>query len=240
MAHCVFFSEIGSTNKAMVPWLFAQKGKYNKMCCPLEPIRPSPTQVSLHTSPTQLARMSWDVYNCPFVKARVRNPSEAEEQVHLKSCFSLSSQTGYRNKCEFLISVGADGEDKTIGFRLGKYKGGSCAVVGPAESCHVSAEAKKVVSEFQTFIRYWNFKRRTENSLASNLCHTFPSLRSTWQMYRPQDNTVLCVQARDVWRALEAADRTDHEDQTNHGYSLLQPAGDETFSTLCQSLFSYF
>ncbi|XP_037536527.1 tRNA (uracil-5-)-methyltransferase homolog A [Nematolebias whitei] len=98
-------NEIGSTNKAMLPWLFAQKGKFNKMCCPLEAIRPSPTQ------------------------------------------------TEYRNKCEFLISVGADGEDKTIGFRLGKYKGGSCAVVGPAETCHVSAEAKRVVSEFQNFIR---------------------------------------------------------------------------------------
>ncbi|XP_070760377.1 tRNA (uracil-5-)-methyltransferase homolog A [Enoplosus armatus] len=97
--------EIGGTNKAMLPWLFAQKGKYNKMCCPLETIRPSPTQ------------------------------------------------TEYRNKCEFLISVGADGEDKTVGFRLGKYKGGSCAVVGPAETRHVSAEAKRVVGEFQKFIR---------------------------------------------------------------------------------------
>uniref|UniRef100_A0A672ITF7 tRNA (uracil(54)-C(5))-methyltransferase n=1 Tax=Salarias fasciatus TaxID=181472 RepID=A0A672ITF7_SALFA len=97
--------EIGSTNKAMVPWLFAQKGKYNNLCCPLEKIRPSPLQKE------------------------------------------------YRNKCEFLISMGADGEDKTIGFRLGKYKGGSCAVVGPAETCHVSAEAKRVVSDFQKFIR---------------------------------------------------------------------------------------
>uniref|UniRef100_A0A1A8FYW0 tRNA (uracil(54)-C(5))-methyltransferase n=1 Tax=Nothobranchius korthausae TaxID=1143690 RepID=A0A1A8FYW0_9TELE len=97
--------EIGSTNKAMLPWLFAQKGKFKKMCCPLEGVRQSPTQ------------------------------------------------TGYRNKCEFLISVGADGEDKTIGFRLGKYKGGSCAVVGPEGTCHVSAEAKKVVSVFQKFIR---------------------------------------------------------------------------------------
>ncbi|XP_034026985.1 tRNA (uracil-5-)-methyltransferase homolog A [Thalassophryne amazonica] len=97
--------EIGSTNKAMLPWLFAQKGKYNKMCCQLEEIRPSP------------------------------------------------SETEYRNKCEFLISVGADGENKTIGFRLGKYKGGSCAVVGPEETCHVSVEAKRVVSDFQKFIR---------------------------------------------------------------------------------------
>lgn len=97
--------EIGNTNKAMLPWLFAQKGKYNKMCCPLEDIQPSPTQ------------------------------------------------TEYRNKCEFLISKGADGEDKTIGFRLSKYKGGSCAVVSPAETSHVSAEAKRVVNEFQKFIR---------------------------------------------------------------------------------------
>nr|XP_061804738.1 tRNA (uracil-5-)-methyltransferase homolog A-like [Nerophis lumbriciformis] len=97
--------EIASTNKAMLPRLFDIKGKHNRMCCPMEAIRPSPTQ------------------------------------------------TDYRNKCEFLISMGADGEDKTVGFRLGKYKGGSCAVVGPAEACHVSAEAKKVVQQFQKFIR---------------------------------------------------------------------------------------
>ncbi|XP_077456327.1 tRNA (uracil-5-)-methyltransferase homolog A [Stigmatopora argus] len=97
--------EIASTNKAMLPWLFDIKGKHNRMCCPMEPIHPSPIQ------------------------------------------------TEYRNKCEFLISMGADGEDKTVGFRLGKYKGGSCAVVGPAEACHVSAEGKKVAHEFQKFIR---------------------------------------------------------------------------------------
>ncbi|KAM6964836.1 tRNA (uracil-5-)-methyltransferase homolog A [Aplochiton taeniatus] len=97
--------EIGDTNKAMLPWLFVQKEKFDRMCCPLEDIKPSP------------------------------------------------SLTEYRNKCEFLISMGADGEDKTIGFRLGKYKGGSCAVVGPSETTHVSAEAKRVVREFQKFIR---------------------------------------------------------------------------------------
>ena len=49
--------------------------------------------------------------------------------------------------------MGANGEDKTVGFRLGKYKGGSCAVVGPSDSIHVSARAKRVVSEVQKFIR---------------------------------------------------------------------------------------
>ncbi|XP_061763089.1 tRNA (uracil-5-)-methyltransferase homolog A [Nerophis ophidion] len=78
---------------------------------------------------------------------------------HNKMCCPLETiqpsptQTNYRNKCEFLVSMGADGEDKTVGFRLGKYKGGSCAVVGPEEACHVSAEAKEVVHAFQNFIR---------------------------------------------------------------------------------------
>ncbi|XP_061115501.1 tRNA (uracil-5-)-methyltransferase homolog A [Conger conger] len=97
--------EIGNNNRAMLPWLFVQKEKHNKMCCPLEPIRPSPVQ------------------------------------------------TEYRNKCEFLVGIGANGEDKTVGFRLGKYKGGSCAVVGPSESIHVPPEAKKVVQAFQDYIR---------------------------------------------------------------------------------------
>uniref|UniRef100_A0AAY4BTC6 tRNA (uracil(54)-C(5))-methyltransferase n=1 Tax=Denticeps clupeoides TaxID=299321 RepID=A0AAY4BTC6_9TELE len=97
--------EIGNCNKAMLPWLFVQKEKYNKMCCPLEPIRSSPVQ------------------------------------------------TEYRNKCEFLIGVGADGEDKTVGFRLGKYKGGSCAVVGPGDTIHVPPVTKRVVQDFQDYIR---------------------------------------------------------------------------------------
>ncbi|XP_036382403.1 tRNA (uracil-5-)-methyltransferase homolog A [Megalops cyprinoides] len=97
--------EIGNNNKAMLPWLFVQKEKYNKMCCPLEAIRSSPVQ------------------------------------------------TEYRNKCEFLIGMGADGEDKTVGFRLGKYKGGSCAVVAPSDTIHVPVEAKRVVKDFQDYIR---------------------------------------------------------------------------------------
>ncbi|NP_001279446.1 tRNA (uracil-5-)-methyltransferase homolog A [Callorhinchus milii] len=62
-------------------------------------------------------------------------------------------QTEYRNKCEFLIGVGANGEDKTIGCRLGKYKGGSCAVVEPFETIHIPAKMKAVVKSFQDYIR---------------------------------------------------------------------------------------
>ncbi|XP_017580704.2 tRNA (uracil-5-)-methyltransferase homolog A [Pygocentrus nattereri] len=62
-------------------------------------------------------------------------------------------QTEYRNKCEFVIGTGADGEDKTVGFRLGKYKGGSCAVVSPSDTIHIPKDAKRVVQAFQQYIR---------------------------------------------------------------------------------------
>uniref|UniRef100_A0A8C5PA94 tRNA (uracil(54)-C(5))-methyltransferase n=1 Tax=Leptobrachium leishanense TaxID=445787 RepID=A0A8C5PA94_9ANUR len=97
--------EIGNNNKALVPWLLDQKQKYNKICCPLEGVSPSPTQ------------------------------------------------TEYRNKCEFLIGIGANQEDKTVGCRLGKYKGGSCAVVEPYDTIHIPAVTKKVVKAFQDHIR---------------------------------------------------------------------------------------
>lgn len=97
--------EIGSTNRALVPWLLSQKRKHNKACCPLEGVRPSP------------------------------------------------QQTEYRNKCEFLIGVGVDGEDNTVGCRLGKYKGGTCAVAAPFDTVHIPKATKQVVKAFQDFIR---------------------------------------------------------------------------------------
>ncbi|XP_073415144.1 tRNA (uracil-5-)-methyltransferase homolog A [Dendrobates tinctorius] len=97
--------EIGNNNKALLPWLFVQKQKYNKVCCPLEGVRSSPVQ------------------------------------------------TEYRNKCEFLIGAGASNEDKTVGFRLGKYKGGTCAVVEPFDTVHIPSITKKVAKAFQDYIR---------------------------------------------------------------------------------------
>lgn len=97
--------EIGGTNRALLPWLLAQRHRYNKACCPLEGVRPSP------------------------------------------------QQTEYRNKCEFLVGVGVGGEDNTVGCRLGRYRGGSCAVAAPFDTVHIPAAAKQVVKAFQDFIR---------------------------------------------------------------------------------------
>lgn len=63
-------------------------------------------------------------------------------------------QTEYRNKCEFLVGVGVDGEDNTVGCRLGKYKGGTCAVASPFDTVHIPDAAKQVVKAFQEFIRW--------------------------------------------------------------------------------------
>nr|XP_056715447.1 tRNA (uracil-5-)-methyltransferase homolog A [Euleptes europaea] len=97
--------EIGNNNRALLPWLFVQKEKYNGLCCCLEGVKASP------------------------------------------------SQTEYRNKCEFLIGIGPNQEDKSVGFRLSKYKSGTCAVVEPFETVHIPAVAKKVVKAFQDYIR---------------------------------------------------------------------------------------
>ncbi|MEJ1283388.1 TRM2 tRNA methyltransferase 2A [Cricetulus griseus] len=97
--------EIGSTNRALLPWLLTQRQRHNKACCPLEGVRPSP------------------------------------------------QQTEYRNKCEFLVGVGIDGEDNTVGCRFGKYKGGTCAVAAPFDTVHIPEATKQVVKAFQEFIR---------------------------------------------------------------------------------------
>ncbi|KAJ7309693.1 hypothetical protein JRQ81_007753 [Phrynocephalus forsythii] len=97
--------EIGNNNRALLPWLFVQKEKYDGLCSPLDGVKASPIQ------------------------------------------------TEYRNKCEFLIGMGPNQEDKTVGFRLGKYKGGTCAVVEPFDTIHIPGVAKKVVKAFQEYIR---------------------------------------------------------------------------------------
>ncbi|XP_068956891.1 tRNA (uracil-5-)-methyltransferase homolog A [Petaurus breviceps papuanus] len=97
--------EIGNSNRALLPWLFVQKQKFNRICCPLEGVKASPLQ------------------------------------------------TEYRNKCEFLIGVGVDHADKTVGCRLGKYKGGTCAVVEPFDTIHIPSGTKRVVRAFQEYIR---------------------------------------------------------------------------------------
>ncbi|KAM6155703.1 tRNA (uracil-5-)-methyltransferase homolog A [Rhynchocyon petersi] len=78
---------------------------------------------------------------------------------HNKACCPLEGvrpsplQTEYRNKCEFLVGVGVNGEDNTVGCRLGRYKGGTCAVAAPFDTVHIPEATKQVVRAFQEFIR---------------------------------------------------------------------------------------
>lgn len=172
--------EIGSTNRALLPWLLKQRHKHNKACCPLEGVRPSPQQVRLDfgghkplsrdlktllllTLPVDLLAFCFllvtyciavSYSSCltasPCGEIRVSRHKRWATRVR---CSCLSLQTEYRNKCEFLVGVGVDGEDNTVGCRLGKYKGGTCAVAAPFDTVHIPEATKQVVKAFQEFIR---------------------------------------------------------------------------------------
>ncbi|KAI8505199.1 tRNA methyltransferase 2 [Branchiostoma belcheri] len=58
----------------------------------------------------------------------------------------------YRNKNEFNIGISPEGKEKTIGFRLGRYKGGSCTVASPYNCPNVPETAKDMVRIFQTYL----------------------------------------------------------------------------------------
>ncbi|GAV05870.1 hypothetical protein RvY_15934 [Ramazzottius varieornatus] len=58
----------------------------------------------------------------------------------------------YRNKCEFSIGV-APNRDRTIGFKLGKYKEGIFWVIDPDACLHINDRMKELVKVFQDFIR---------------------------------------------------------------------------------------
>ncbi|OWK14563.1 hypothetical protein Celaphus_00000007 [Cervus elaphus hippelaphus] len=83
----------------------------------------------------------------------------SQRHKHNKACCPLEGirpspqQTEYRNKCEFLVGVGVDGEDNTVGCRLSKYKSGTCAVAAPFDTVHIPGATKQVVKAFQEFIR---------------------------------------------------------------------------------------
>ncbi|KAG8455956.1 hypothetical protein GDO86_001952 [Hymenochirus boettgeri] len=82
-----------------------------------------------------------------------------QKQKYNKLCCPLEHaipspmQKEYRNKCEFVVGYGANQEDKTVGFRLKKYKGGSCAVAEPYDTIIVPAVTRNVVRHFQDYIR---------------------------------------------------------------------------------------
>lgn len=59
---------------------------------------------------------------------------------------------GYRNKCEFTVGPGFDG-DNVVGFRLGSYVSGEVRVVEPTECVHVSPRTKLIVQIAQCYLQ---------------------------------------------------------------------------------------
>uniref|UniRef100_UPI00358F0A6B tRNA (uracil-5-)-methyltransferase homolog A n=1 Tax=Myxine glutinosa TaxID=7769 RepID=UPI00358F0A6B len=59
---------------------------------------------------------------------------------------------GYRNKCEFNVGMGENGEVE-VGFRLGAYRNGSCTVGPVTSSRHVSNVMKQAAAVLKEFFR---------------------------------------------------------------------------------------
>ncbi|XP_060605799.1 tRNA (uracil-5-)-methyltransferase homolog A-like [Ruditapes philippinarum] len=60
--------------------------------------------------------------------------------------------TGYRNKCEFTVGPGLDGQD-CVGFRYGTYAKGSVYVGSPEEVSFLPDTMKAVVKSFQQYVK---------------------------------------------------------------------------------------
>ncbi|OQV25301.1 tRNA (uracil-5-)-methyltransferase-like protein A [Hypsibius exemplaris] len=69
----------------------------------------------------------------------------------------------YRNKCEFSVGFSPSGE-RTVGFKMGKYKDGIIHVVSPSECKHINDAMQEIVKIFQVFIRSSGFEPLNERS----------------------------------------------------------------------------
>ncbi|XP_071946281.1 tRNA (uracil-5-)-methyltransferase homolog A-like [Antedon mediterranea] len=71
----------------------------------------------------------------------------------LQSVIPSPAINEYRNKCEFSIGRSSENHDNTVGFRFGRYKGGTVDVLEPTCCCNVPSNMKKVAAAFQKHIR---------------------------------------------------------------------------------------
>lgn len=59
----------------------------------------------------------------------------------------------YRNKCEFTIGVDPQGNDNTVGFRLGSYRNGDLSVLEPTGCVNITSSMKTIAKELQTCLQ---------------------------------------------------------------------------------------
>ncbi|XP_064620484.1 tRNA (uracil-5-)-methyltransferase homolog A-like [Lineus longissimus] len=62
-------------------------------------------------------------------------------------------QDGYRNKSEFTIGKSADGNERIVGFRYGKYRAGTCSVGEPSPCRNISEKSLELTQAFQRFVQ---------------------------------------------------------------------------------------
>lgn len=101
--------EIGSTNRALLPWLLEQRHKHNKACCPLEGVRPSPQQVKLnwdgHKSPSCVLFLFFFFLRCPGFCTCWANALLLGYIPTLSPCFFAVPCLSFRDWHLFLMSL---------------------------------------------------------------------------------------------------------------------------------------
>ncbi|XP_077995366.1 tRNA (uracil-5-)-methyltransferase homolog A-like [Glandiceps talaboti] len=92
---------------------------------------------------------------CPNISDYVRTQKDLHKQqcCHLEEIKSSPVIDDYRNKSEFSIGVSPDGQEKTVGFKMGRYKGGFDTVVEPSHCKHIPESMKTVVKAIQAYIQ---------------------------------------------------------------------------------------
>ncbi|XP_070573443.1 tRNA (uracil-5-)-methyltransferase homolog A-like isoform X2 [Ptychodera flava] len=92
---------------------------------------------------------------CPNMTSYIRT----QKKHHKYQCCKLEPirpspvVDAYRNKSEFSIGVSPDGQEKTVGFKMGRYKGGFDTVVEPSQCTIIPESMKDVVKCIQTYIQ---------------------------------------------------------------------------------------
>ncbi|XP_013403739.1 tRNA (uracil-5-)-methyltransferase homolog A [Lingula anatina] len=88
------------------------------------------------------------------LKSWIQNQRKTHQ---LKCCTLLEIKPSpilesYRNKCEFTIGKGSDG-GKVVGFRMGRYRDGTCVVTEPSGCINLPQSMKDLAKALQDYIQ---------------------------------------------------------------------------------------
>lgn len=219
----------------MLPWLFAQKGKYNKMCCPLESIRPSPAQVYLRKN-TLISDTFPSKKSLLFMHSELTNNGNSLCLFHgrQRTGTSVNFSSPWVQMVKIRPSASAWENTKVDPALLSGPMTHATSHWRPKGWCASSRSSSGIsiwLSKSRTLTsRVTFFKLMTTNvrmALVNNngtgkkqtqlkqgfWLHFMTNILWFISSFFPlQNNTICCVQSWNLWRTLEAADCANNKD----------------------------